>query len=121
VSYLQYAARQGDRLIVVITPDSAVVLRKGKAVLFHEKERMELVASLKSVDASILGDTDDSWSILKKIKPAVICFGYDQIKAITALKKSVPFLNIGTPSIMVAPAFKPKKYHSRHFKGKIKK
>lgn len=108
-------------MVVIVTPDSAVVRRKGKEALFEQRDRVALVASLKNVSKTVLGNQDDSWSILKRIKPDVVCFGYDQKKAIKSLEDMLPALNIGNPKIVSAPSFKPKKYHSRHLKSKVHK
>ncbi len=120
LAYLRYAALHGDTVIVVVTPDSAVVRRKERVPLFRHEDRMTLVSSLKSVKKCVLGDEDDSWSVLESIKPDVICFGYDQKKAVGSLKKSLSRLGIGSPKIIIAPAYKPKNYHSRHIKLKVR-
>jgi FAD synthetase len=65
----------------VIARDSNVLKFKGVKPIFNEKIRKRIVSSLKPVDIAILGFRKFSIEkIIKKIKPDIIVFGYDQIK-----------------------------------------
>jgi len=48
---IQRAASFGDRLIVGVSADALNVSKKGRAPVFSQDERMEIVAALKPVDA----------------------------------------------------------------------
>jgi choline-phosphate cytidylyltransferase len=48
---IERAAALGDRLVVGISADALNIRKKGRAPVFSESERMEIVAALKSVDA----------------------------------------------------------------------
>lgn len=111
-AYLRFAWTQGDTLIVVITPDCAVFRLKGKKSVLAQNDRMMVVRELRMVSDVILGDPDDSWSVLLAIKPAVICFGYDQEEAKQSLEASPTYTKIGSPQIIFAPAYHPDTYHS---------
>ena len=77
--FLREAKKQGEHLTVVVTPSSVVKQLKGKAPLFGENHRVATVKLMSFVDAVAIGDhTLSSFSVLKKYKPDVICFGYDQ-------------------------------------------
>jgi FAD synthetase len=72
---------KNSKLIVVIARDSNVLKFKGAKPIFNEKIRKRIVSSLKPVDIAILGFRKFSIEkIIKKIKPDIIVFGYDQIK-----------------------------------------
>ena len=47
---IQRAAALGDRLVVGVSADALNVRKKGRAPVFSETERMEIVAALKPVD-----------------------------------------------------------------------
>jgi choline-phosphate cytidylyltransferase len=48
---IQRAAEFGDRLVVGVSADALNVSKKGRAPVFSEAERLEIVAALKPVDA----------------------------------------------------------------------
>ncbi|MGQ4890867.1 MAG: adenylyltransferase/cytidyltransferase family protein [Candidatus Njordarchaeia archaeon] len=78
------------KLIVVVARDSTIKKIKGRQPVFSEKERLELVKSIKYVDEAILGNEVDEGSlfdIIKRIKPDIIALGYDQAVDIGVLKK----------------------------------
>ncbi len=57
VRMLQRAAELGDRLVVGVSADALNVKKKGRSPVFTEDERMEIVASLKCVDAVFLEES----------------------------------------------------------------
>ena len=77
--YLAFAREQGDLLIVGVNSDSSVRRNKGPArPIVSERERAELVASLRSVDAVYIFDetTPDRW--LGKLRPDIHVKGADR-------------------------------------------
>ncbi len=48
---IQRAASLGDRLVVGVSADALNVSKKGRAPVFSQDERLEIVAALKPVDA----------------------------------------------------------------------
>jgi choline-phosphate cytidylyltransferase len=48
---IQRAAAFGDRLVVGVSADALNVSKKGRAPVFSQEERLEIVAALKPVDA----------------------------------------------------------------------
>jgi choline-phosphate cytidylyltransferase len=48
---IQRAAAFGDRLVVGVSADALNVSKKGRAPVFSQDERLEIVAALKPVDA----------------------------------------------------------------------
>jgi glycerol-3-phosphate cytidylyltransferase len=50
IRVLQRAAALGDRLVVGVSADALNVAKKGRAPVYSQDERMEIVASLRVVD-----------------------------------------------------------------------
>ncbi len=74
LNYLRQAKEKGDYLIVLVSHEK----NKNKKALLSQKERAEMVESLKIVDKVVLGDEKrDFEKILREIKPDVIVVGYD--------------------------------------------
>jgi len=82
VVYLSEAKRAGGksaRLIVVVARDSTVRKVRNREPVFNEEARRILVESLKPVDEAILGSEPFSFEeIVRKVRPDVVAFGYDQ-------------------------------------------
>lgn len=116
ISYLEYARSLGDALVVIVTPDRAVIRRKGERALFNEKERILLVASLRCVESAMLGDRDDSWDTVVGLHADVACFGYDQKPAVRAFKQDASKRCKKMFSIEIAPAYRRRRYHSSQLK-----
>lgn len=76
--FLRQAKKYGDYLTLVVTRDKRVLAEKGRPPVFNEKERLETVKALKTVDKAILGDKIGEWKIIKKLKPDIVCVGHDQ-------------------------------------------
>src|ERR1700722_3078790 len=72
--HLQEAKKQGDRLVVSITPDRFVTKGPGRPA-FSEKLRLEQLAALVYVDYVVLNDSPDAVTIIKKIKPDIYVKG----------------------------------------------
>lgn len=76
--FLEQARRHGEHLMVVVTRDARVMHEKKHKPIFNERERLKMILALKIVDRAVLGDKVGEWKILKKLKPHVVCVGYDQ-------------------------------------------
>lgn len=75
--YLREAAKLGDRLVVVVASDATVKKRKKREAI-PQKQRLEVVRSLKPVDDAVLGDDSDWYKTLREINPDILALGYDQ-------------------------------------------
>jgi glycerol-3-phosphate cytidylyltransferase len=51
IRVLQRAAALGDRLVVGVSADALNIAKKGRAPVYSQEERLEIVASLRVVDA----------------------------------------------------------------------
>ena len=77
-SVLREAKNQGDLLVVAVNSDSSVRALKGcKRPLISQEHRLELVASLESVDYVIMFHEPDPLKIIEEIEPHVLAKGGD--------------------------------------------
>ena len=78
VRYLEAAKREGDWLAVGINTDRSVRAAKGEGrPIVPERERAEIVAALRCVDAVVLFDEDSPGRLLTALKPDVHAKGTD--------------------------------------------
>lgn len=78
VSYLDEAARKGDRLIVGLNTDASVNALKGDPrPIVPQDERSRVLASLESVDAVVLFDEPTPASLIETVRPDVLVKGAD--------------------------------------------
>lgn len=78
VRYLEEAASLGDILIVGINTDASVQKLKGPTrPIQNENDRAEILASLKSVQHTILFGEETPLELIQKIKPDVLVKGGD--------------------------------------------
>ncbi|MEM0117607.1 MAG: adenylyltransferase/cytidyltransferase family protein [Conexivisphaerales archaeon] len=75
---LSKAKELGDVLVVVVARDKIVQKLRGKPALNSEKDRAELVRSIRYVDAAVLGSEEDPLGAMYSVRPDVIAIGYDQ-------------------------------------------
>jgi FAD synthetase len=75
--FFKEAKKRGDELIVIVGSDS-ITKKNGKELIHNQKERAEIIKHLKIVDKVVLGKENNIIENIKKIKPDIICIGYDQ-------------------------------------------
>ena len=80
LEYLRLSKKLGDKLVVIVNNDHQCVLKKGKPFM-DEKDRVEIVRSLKMVDEVFLSIDDDKsvCKSLEKIKPHIFANGGDRL------------------------------------------
>ncbi len=84
--FLREARSRGDYLIAVVAPDKAVRELKNRAPHAPHEVRRAAILSENLADEAVIGDErQDSWEILSRHKPALICIGHDQDALATAL------------------------------------
>lgn len=74
IRHLQEAKKQGDVLVVSLTPDRFVNKGPGRPA-FNEKLRLEQVASLSCVDYVVLNHTPDAVSVIRVLQPDIYVKG----------------------------------------------
>ncbi|MCE4601764.1 MAG: cytidylyltransferase family protein [Desulfurococcales archaeon] len=77
VGLLRFASRYG-RVIVTIARDSTVKRIKGRHPLLSEKDRLQIVSSIRYVYKARLGHEGDPLKSVEDVKPDVIVLGPDQ-------------------------------------------
>jgi cytidyltransferase-like protein len=73
---IQDARAMGDYLIVGVLTDEAMMEYKRKPVISFE-DRLEIVANIKGVDEVVTQPHRDPTSVLRIIKPDIVCHGDD--------------------------------------------
>jgi len=77
--HLLRKARELGRVIVVVARDSTIQKMKGRPPIVPERQRLEVVRSLRYVDEAYLGnDPLDIETTLKTLKPDIVLLGPDQ-------------------------------------------
>jgi cytidyltransferase-like protein len=82
---LSKARALGDMLVVSVARDKTVLGMRGRPAVNSEETRLNLVRSLRFVDAAILGSEKDIFETVELIRPDIIALGYDQTHQEAAL------------------------------------
>lgn len=78
VRYLRQAKALGDVLIVAVNSDRSVRRLKGQGrPIQNEQDRLEILASLESVDYLTLFDEDTPLAVIERLQPDVLVKGGD--------------------------------------------
>lgn len=104
-NFFKQARKHGNYLIAVVARDKTVLVVKGKLPRNSEKTRLKNLKKIKLIDKVISGNIKDKYTAIKKLKPNIICLGYDQ-KAFTNKLK-----NLGIKIVKLKP-YKPGIYKS---------
>ncbi len=76
--YLEIAKSKGDILIVGVNSDSSVRIIKGdKRPIVGERDRLNLIASLESVDFAVIFNQATPLELIMRIRPDIIIKGAD--------------------------------------------
>ena len=76
---LKAAKALGDVLAVVVATDNTAIKMKKRRPLHSQEQRQELVESLTMVDICLVGQEDDMFKTVDRVKPQIIALGYDQV------------------------------------------
>ena len=76
---LNAAKALGDVLVVVVATDNTSVKMKKRRPLHTQEQRQELVNSLSMVDLCLIGQEDDIFKTVNRVRPQIIALGYDQV------------------------------------------
>ncbi len=78
INLFQQAKELGDYFVVVVATDERIRTQKNREPRFNENKRVSAIKQNVLVDEVILGDKNNSFTMLDKIKPDIIAIGYDQ-------------------------------------------
>ena len=76
---LNAAKELGDVLVAVVATDNTAVKMKKRNPLHSQEQRQELVNSLSMVDLCLIGQEDDMFKTVNRVRPQIIALGYDQV------------------------------------------
>ncbi len=76
---LKAAKALGDVLVVVVATDNTSEKMKKRRPLHTQEQRQELVNSLSMVDLCLIGQEDDIFKTVNRVRPQIIALGYDQV------------------------------------------
>ena len=109
--YLKQAKALGSELVVVIAKDETVRNVKSKKPMYSERKRLRDVSNSVHVDKAVLGNADDKYKVIRKIKPDILALGYDQFVFTYGLKQLFIQEKMNTKIVRLA-AFKPQTFKS---------
>ena len=114
LAFLRQAKRLGGTLVVVVTRDAVVLREKGKHTLLTERERVELVRAVRMVDSAVLGDPPERYfSVIRRLRPAVIALGYDQRCDLPAFRATLASLGLSGTRVVRCRARQGHRLHHR--------
>jgi FAD synthetase len=119
VLYLEEAKKLGDRLIVIVARDTMVEKRKNHKYV-PEEQRLSVVKSLKPVDDAVLGDDEDIYKPIMRIKPDIIALGKDQDFNEEELAEELHRRGLKTRVVRIQKYWKDGLHSSRHIIAKIR-
>lgn len=114
-NFLKQAKKYGA-VFVIIARDQTVEKLKGKKPSQKERTRQITIKKICSVKKVFLGSLNEPYKIIKEIKPAIICLGYDQKFFIKDLPKKIKEFGLQTKIIRLKP-YKPNLYKSSKIKS----
>ncbi len=106
------AKEKGDELIVLVGRDEMCRALKNKTPRYDERKRAELVRQEQWVDDAALGDEDlSTYRVVLKLKPDVVCFGYDQKNLREDFERWAEETGVEIETVTLEP-FEPDVYHT---------
>lgn len=111
LDFFRQAKKLGDYLVVIIARDENILRIKKHLPERGERQRLSDMRKVRMANEVMLGDKKDPFRLIKKIKPDMICLGYDQKAYTKNLKEELKKRGLNS-QIFRAKAYKPKKLHS---------
>ena len=118
LNLFRQARKLGDYLVVVVARDKTSKKIKKITLVNNEKERLEFLKNIKSIDQAILGDKIDYYKVIKTEKPDVIALGYDQQNFIDKLEDKIKEFKLNTKVVRMK-SHKPEQHKSGNIRKKI--
>ena len=120
LNLFRQARKLGDYLVVVVARDKTSKKIKNITLVNNEKERLEFLKNIKSIDQAILGDKIDYYKVIKTEKPDVIALGYDQDNFIDKLEDKIREFKLNTKVVRLK-SHKPEQHKSGKIRQKLSK
>jgi FAD synthetase len=97
------AGKRG-KVIVVLATDETIRQRKRREPVMGERERLQVMSSIRYVDKVVIGYRPLSFEkVLRRFRPDVVLFGYDQIEVERAFKEFVASKGIKVKIVRAKP------------------
>jgi len=109
--FLRAAKKLGDYLIVSLARDVNVRKIKGRKALNSEKDRKQLIESVKYINQAVLGSKHDYIKHIVSQKPDIIALGYDQQAFTKNLKNRLAAAGLRVKVVRLKP------YRSSQYKS----
>lgn len=114
--YLERARRLGSKLIVVVARDESIRMFKKREPVFGQNDRVRMLKALKVVDEAVVGNklrkSSDRYNIIRKYKPSVIVFGYDQKVNIPSVNDWLKSNGMRAKVVRISTKYKTSRYKS---------
>ena len=114
--FFKQAKRFGDKLTAVVARDETVLKLRNRPAHNNENIRAKNVRQSGLADQVLLGNKRNKYAVIKKIKPDVICLGYDQEYFVTELSTKIKEFDLKI-KVTRLKAFMPDKYKSSILKS----
>ena len=118
LNLFRQARKLGDYLVVVVARDKTSKKIKKITLVNNEKERLEFLKNIKSIDQAILGNKIDYYKVIKTEKPDVIALGYDQDNFIDKLEDKIKEFKLNTKVVRMK-SHKPEQHKSENIRKKL--
>jgi len=101
IYFLEQAKKLGNVTVVLANDKRA----RKKGYFIPAKYRKKVLDSIKYVDKVIVGNEDDMFKIVKKVKPDIIALGFDQKIDLEKLRKTIKEEKLKTKIVKI-PRFR---------------
>jgi FAD synthetase len=119
VLYLEEAKKLGDKLIVIVARDTMIEKRK-KQRFVPEEQRLAVIKALKPVDDAILGDDEDIYAPILRIRPDILALGKDQDFKEEELEEQLRKRGLRTRVVRIQKYWRDGLHSSRHIIARIR-
>lgn len=111
-SLFKQARALGDELVVVVARDETYRGLRGHAPVHNEYERLRAVAGEPLVDEAFLGERDDVYQVVRRLRPSVVALGYDQDSFTDGLRERLDSFGLQSTSLVRLQAHSPERFKS---------
>ena len=114
------AKEYGDKLVVAVARDCNVEKIKGIPAMHNENERKIFLGNIKMIDEVFLGDKDNPYLMVDKVKPDTIALGYDQKVYVDDLADAITDFGLEIQIARLNP-YQEKRFKSSKFRKYIER
>lgn len=111
--FLQKASGQTEKCTAIVARDAVVEILKNKGPVDSEQVRLANVLASGYVAGAELGDEEMGvYSVIKCLRPDVICLGYDQIALRQDLQEKMKNGILPSIPLITIEAYQPHRFHT---------